>query len=70
MTIGGRAMTAAVLVASLVACSSGQDPGIEPAPAGGPSTTSRPLLPCPDGGPDATTDPAGCLDAEGQVVRP
>jgi hypothetical protein len=66
-----RRVAALVLLAA-AACASGQDPGVDPGPTGssGPSTTSRTLAPCPAGGPDATTPPAGCLDADGDVVRP
>lgn len=63
-------LVAAALLLAVAACSSGQDPGISPEPGSGPSTTSRMLSPCPDGGPDATTPPAGCLDDEGNVLRP
>ena len=59
-----------VLLAAAAACSSGQDPGLTPSTQPGPSTTSHVLQPCPDGGPDATTSPAGCLDPDGNVVRP
>ena len=65
-----RSTLLAVALISLVACSSDQDPGLTPVTAGGTATTSRPLQPCPEGGPDATTPAAGCLDAEGRVVRP
>ena len=64
----GRLALALVVVAA--GCASGQDPGITPTSDGGSVTTSRPLAPCPAGGPDATTDPAGCLDADGRVLRP
>ena len=63
---------AALILVVATACSAGQDPGVDPGPAStgrGPSTTSQVLSPCPDGGPDATTPPAGCLDADGNVVR-
>lgn len=66
---GRRLVAVLALWGAVGACSSGQDPGIAPATGGGPVTTSRPLLPCPDGGPDATTAPAGCLDADGRVLR-
>jgi hypothetical protein len=59
----------ALAVLSLVACSAEQDPGLTPASPGGTETTSRALPACRDGGPDATTPAAGCLDAEGRVVR-
>jgi hypothetical protein len=63
------AALALVLITS--ACSSGQEPGVEPAPRSGESdTTSNTLGACPPGGPDATTPDAGCLDADGNVVRP
>lgn len=68
-----RALSRALVVALLVAvaaCSSGQDPGVEPSTQQGPGTTSRPLSSCPPGGPDETTPAAGCLDADGRVVRP
>lgn len=61
---------ALVLVIAVTGCASGQDPGITPTSDGGPITTSRALVRCPVGGPDATTDPAGCLDADGRVLRP
>ncbi len=63
-----RRLAAALLL--VAACSSGQDPGITPTSGTGPSTTSRMLEPCPPGGPDATTPPAGCLDEDGNVLRP
>lgn len=52
----------------LAACTDGQDPGVpsQDPPAGTSDTLGR----CPPGGPDATTPPAGCLSAEGQVLRP
>jgi hypothetical protein len=66
-----RLAFAAALLLGAAACSSGQDPGIEQQPTNsGPSTSSGFLQPCPPGGPDATTPPAGCLDPEGNVVRP
>ena len=61
---------ALALLLPLFGCSSEQDPGLTPAPAGGTETTSRPLQPCPEGGPDATTPAAGCLADDGSVVRP
>jgi len=63
---------AALLLVVAAACSAGQDPGVQTGPSAGtgPSTTSRMLQPCPKGGPDATTPAAGCLDADGNVVRP
>ena len=63
---------AALLLVVAAACSAGQDPGVDPSTGtnGGPSTTSQLLQPCPAGGPDATTPPAGCLDDDGNVVRP
>ena len=49
----------------------GQDPGVDPEHASRARPPPRTTLqPCPDGGPDATTPPAGCLDADGNVVRP
>ena len=66
-----RLVIALLLVLVAVgSCSSGQDPGISPGTTSGPGTTSRTLQPCPDGGPDATTPPAGCLDEDGNVLRP
>jgi len=65
-----RRAVAVLLVLVAAACSSGQDPGISPGTGSGPSTTSRTLQPCPDGGPDSTTPPAGCLDEDGNVLRP
>ncbi len=62
-------MLAVALVAVVAGCSSEQDPGIAPGPADATETTSRTLQPCPPGGPDETTPPAGCLDADGNVVR-
>jgi hypothetical protein len=65
-----RQVLALALAVSLgAACSSGQEPEIAPSTGGGPSTTSRSLPSCPVGGPDETTPPAGCLDADGNVVR-
>lgn len=64
------APTLLALVATLAACSSGQDPGIAPGTSDGTVTTSRTLERCPPGGPDATTPAAGCLDEDGAVVRP
>jgi len=64
-----RRLAVALLLAT-TACSSGQDPGLSPSTDGGPTTTSQTLHPCPPGGPDATTPAAGCLDADGTVVRP
>ena len=68
MTTARRLLAAALLVA-VAACSSGQDPGVEPAPTGrrGSTTTPQLLQPCPPGGPDATTPPAGCVDDDGTV---
>jgi hypothetical protein len=60
----------ALALLSVVGCSSDQDPGLTPVSGDGTATSSRPLPPCPEGGPDATTPAAGCLDAEGRVVRP
>jgi hypothetical protein len=68
--VTGRAVATLLLPVALLACSSDQDPGVTPSTQPGPSTTSHVLQPCPDGGPDATTPPAGCLDPEGNVVRP
>ncbi len=65
-----RALGAALLLLATSACSSGQDPGVTPSTAPGPSTTSQVLEPCPADGPDATTPTAGCLDADGRVLRP
>lgn len=68
-----RAAAVLVAAASVVACSDGQDPGLDPGvgPAGDqPGTTSNTLGQCPTGGPDATTPPAGCIGPEGQVLRP
>lgn len=59
-----------LVLVSVGSCSSGQDPGISPDATSGPTTTSRTLEPCPDGGPDETTSPAGCLDEDGNVLRP
>ena len=63
----GAALVAAVVL-SLAACGSEQDPGVDGSGATRPS--SQTLPPCPDGGPDATTPAAGCLDPDGEVVRP
>ncbi len=60
----------ALLLVLAAACSQGQDPGVPPPASGGSSTTSHVLSPCPDGGPDATTPAAGCLDPDGNVIRP
>jgi len=67
-----RLGVAAALLVVAAACSSGQDPGVDPVSSStsGPTTTSALVQPCPDGGPDQTTPPAGCLDADGNVVRP
>jgi hypothetical protein len=64
-----RRLAVALLLAT-TACSSGQDPGLSPGTGQGPTTTSHTLQRCPPGGPDATTPAAGCLDADGTVVRP
>jgi hypothetical protein len=64
------ALALALSAALLTACSSDQDPGLAPGSSDGTATTSRVLPACPEGGPDATTPAAGCLDAEGRVVRP
>ncbi len=64
-----RALAALLLVASVGACSSDQEPEIVPASGGGSVTTSRSLQPCPPGGPDETTPAAGCLDEDGMVQR-
>lgn len=61
--------TALGVLALVGACSSQQDPGIAPGTADRTETTSRLLEPCPPGGPDETTPAAGCLDADGNVVR-
>ncbi len=63
-------LAAVVAVGLLAGCASGQDPGLVDQQPTGPTTTSHTLGPCPPGGPDATTPPAGCLDANGQVLRP
>lgn len=65
-----RTLAAAVLVLAAGACESGQDPGLDPGPAGGTAGTSDTLGACPPGGPDETTPDAGCLDADGSVQRP
>lgn len=65
-----RVLAVALAISLAAACSSGQEPEIVPPAGGGPSTTSRSLPPCPFGGPDATTPAAGCLDEDGNVVRP
>ena len=68
----GRAVLVAVLLAlgATGACSSGQDPGLVPEDVdSGPSTTSRLLSAC-SAAPDATIPTGGCLDADGNVVRP
>jgi hypothetical protein len=72
VTRTGRLLAAsavALMVLGAGGCGSEQDPGV-PASPGGPVTTSVTLGDCPPGGPDATTPPAGCLDADGNVVRP
>lgn len=53
----------------LAACESDQDPRID-VDGDAPAQTSDTLGPCPPGGPDQDTPPAGCLDEDGQVVRP
>ena len=77
-----RALVALVALVSLAACSSSQDPGIPgPQRAGTTGTTGDPaegttpptyLYPprCPEGGPNSTTPAAGCLQADGTLVRP
>lgn len=65
-----RLLAVALSVSVAAACSSGQEPEIAPSSGGGPGTTSRSLQPCPSGGPDETTPPAGCLDDDGNVLRP
>ena len=69
-----RRNAAAVVLAAVVAlgaCSDGQDPGLDPGLGGDqPGTTSNTLGQCPAGGPDETTPPAGCIGADGQVLRP
>lgn len=69
-----RRRLTAILFAAVVtlgACSDGQDPGLDPGLGGDqPATTSNTLGQCPAGGPDATTPPAGCIGADGQVLRP
>lgn len=65
-------MRALVIVGALAigGCANGQDPGLTETTDAGPTTTSQTLGSCPPGGPDATTPAAGCLDADGTVVRP
>ena len=58
----------AVVALALAGCADGQDPGL--VPDDGPARTSDTLGACPPGGPDATTPAAGCLDADGTVLRP
>jgi hypothetical protein len=65
-----RGLVAVLVAVAVAGCSAGQDPGVTPSTDPGPTTTSRALAPCPPGGPDATTPAAGCLDADGAVVRP
>lgn len=63
-------MAALLALGAAGACSSGQDPGLVPEDLNsGPSTTSRLLSVCSDA-PDATIPTGGCLDADGNVVRP
>jgi hypothetical protein len=69
--LAGR-MAAALALLAAAACSSGQDPGVEPqVPSGdrGSTTTPQLLQPCPPGGPDGTTPAAGCVDDDGNVRR-
>jgi hypothetical protein len=65
------ALVALVLVLGVGgACSSDQDPGLVPEDGNdGPSTTSHLLEEC-SAAPDAAIPPGGCLDADGNVVRP
>lgn len=65
----GAALVALALVLGVGACSSEQDPGLVPEGNDGPSTTSRLLADCSDD-PGATIPTGGCLDADGNVVRP
>lgn len=66
-----RALALGALLLAGAACSSDQDPGLEPAPSGSRGSTSTPQLlqPCPPGGPDETTPPAGCVDEDGNVLH-
>ena len=66
-------VAATVLLLGAGACARDQDPGIEPTGTTVEGATTEPprfLGPCPPGGPDATTPPAGCVDDEGNVLRP
>ncbi len=65
-------LAAVVLAAALMmaGCADTQDPGLVDTPGDDPGTTSNTLGQCPAGGPDSTTPSAGCIDDDGQVVRP
>lgn len=65
-----RWIVATTLMLALVACESGQDPGLAPAGVEGTDRTSDTLGACPASGPDATTPDAGCLGPDGSVQRP
>jgi len=67
-----RRLAALLLVAGAVlgGCESTQDPVLDPGLTDGPAPTSDTLPDCPAGGPDATTPDAGCVGADGAVVRP
>lgn len=66
-----RTVLAAVAAAvSAAGCGAGQDPGVPTGDGDGSRPSSQTLPPCPAGGPDATTPAAGCLDRDGDVVRP
>ncbi len=68
-SIGRRAAMLAFVALAAVGCSDSQDPGLDPA-GDQPGTTSNTLGQCPPGGPDETTQSAGCIDENGQLVRP
>jgi len=67
-----RVAVAAVLLVGVGACARDQDPGIEPTGSSVEGPTSPPRFPeaCPPGGPDATTPAAGCVDPDGNILRP
>lgn len=67
MTMLRRFVVAAGLLAA--SCAADDPPALDTDPSA-PAITSDTLGACPPGGPDATTAPAGCLDADGRVLRP
>jgi hypothetical protein len=66
------ALVAGTLLLGAGACARDQDPGLVPSASTveGATTPHQLLQDCPPGGPDATTPAAGCVDADGNVLRP